>query len=114
MLQKPNHGLISLTMFSKQLSNSLDTDSAGSIVKKTAMKTLGQRDFSSQETMHHLLTLDFLSTSLKIIFANLNGSRKIDLTKEFDYATKNSFLDIYATRQQYETTRTLYYFCKQI
>lgn len=89
-------------------SNSLDTATAGStcIVKKTAMKALGQCDFSSQETMHHLLSLDFLSTSFKVISANPNGSRQVDLTKTLDYATKISLLDVYATRQQYQTTQT--------
>ena len=93
-------------VFRTIVSNSLHTATAGSIVKQTAMKALGQRDFSSQETMHHLLSLDFLSTSFKVISANLNGSRRIDLTKTLDYATKNSLLDIYATRQQYQTTQT--------
>lgn len=88
------------------VSNSLHTTTVGSTVKQTAMKALGQRDFSSQETMHHLLSLDFLSTSFKVISANLNGSRRIDLTKTLDYATKNSLLDIYATRQQCQTTQT--------
>lgn len=73
----PKHG------FRTIVSNCLPTATAGSIVKKTAMKALGLREFSSQETMHHLSSLNVLSTSFTVIPASLNGSR-IDLTKTLE------------------------------
>ena len=44
------------------------------------MKRLGQRDFSAQETMHHLLSLKLVSSSFNVISISLNGSRKITKT----------------------------------
>lgn len=46
--------------FSTIVHNSQVNTNASSIIKKTVMKTLGQRDFSAQETMHHLLSLNLL------------------------------------------------------
>lgn len=39
------------------------------------MKSLGQRDFSAQETMHYLLSLKLVSLS-SVIPISLNGSHK--------------------------------------
>ena len=47
------------------------------LIKKVIMKSLGQRDFSAQETMHHLLSLKLVSSSFNVIPVSLNGSHKI-------------------------------------
>ena len=66
------------------------------------MKSLGQRDFSAQETMHYLLSLKLVSSSFKVISLSLNGSRKIKTNyPEGDVATNDSLLDVYATRAVY-------------
>ena len=65
------------------------------------MKSLGEGDFSAQETMHHLLSLKLHSTTFHVKSFSLNGSRR--LQKSGDAKNKNctgdSFLDVYANRK---------------
>ena len=42
-------------------------------IKKVVMKTLGERDYEAQETMHHLLSLKLRSSSFNIMLVSLNG-----------------------------------------
>ena len=61
------------------------------------MKSFGQRDYSAQEVMHHLLSLKLVSSSLKVVPVSLNGSRRIkDDPKDGDCVTNDSLLDTYA------------------
>ena len=74
------------------------------------MKTLGERDYAAQETMHHLLSLKLHSSSFKVIPVSLNGSRKVrnnDLIEDGDVCTDNSLLDVYAKRQQYDSSQAV-------
>ena len=41
------------------------------------MKSLGERDFSAQETAHHLLSLKLHSTTFNVKSFSLNGSRRL-------------------------------------
>ena len=75
------------------------------------MKTLGERDYAAQETMHHLLSLKLHSSSFKVIPVSLTGSRRVKTTKDNDnedeeddndFSTENSLLDMYANRDQNE------------
>ena len=69
------------------------------------MKSLGQRDFSAQETMHHLLSLKLVSSSFNVVPISLNGSRRIKTrTSDEDCMTNDSLLDSYAKRSQYIET----------
>ena len=52
------------------------TDSSR-VIKKVFMKSLGERDYTAQETMHHLLSLKLHSSSFKVIPVSLNGSRRV-------------------------------------
>ena len=57
-----------------------DTDSTlcpQKAMKKVIMKTVGQRDFSAQETMHLLLSLKLYSTTFTVLPVSLNGSRRV-------------------------------------
>ena len=47
-------------------------------MEKNALRTLGQRDFSAQETMHLLLSLKLYSTTFNVVPISLYGSRKIN------------------------------------
>ena len=88
------------------------------LLKKVIMKSLGQRDFSAQETMHHLMSLKLVSSSFNVVpislnqesiktlySLGLNGSRRIN-TNSFDGAlvTNESLLDVYANREKYAQT----------
>ena len=46
-------------------------------IKKVVMKSLGERDYAAQETMHHLLSLKLHSSSFKVMPMVLNGSRRV-------------------------------------
>mgnify|MGYP001795341809 CR=1 FL=1 len=69
------------------------------------MKTLGQCDYSAQETMHHLMSLKLVSSSFKLVPISLNGSRIIkDYTTDGEYATNDSLLDTYSKSEKYPHT----------
>ena len=59
------------------------------------MKSLGQRDFSAQEIMHHLLSLKLVSSSFNVLPISLDSSGNEDV------ATNDSLLDVYAKRSRY-------------
>lgn len=67
------------------------------------MKTLGERDYAAQETMHHLLSLKLHSSSFNVIPVSLNGSRRVR-TNVGEWCTSNPLLDVYmyANREQYD------------
>ena len=72
------------------------------------MKTLGERDYEAQETMHHLLSLKLHSSSFNVIPVSLNGSRRVHTNPSVDggdtSCTNNSLLDVYANREQYDNS----------
>ncbi len=73
-----------------------DTDPHRAI-KKIVMKSLGERDYAAQETMHHLLSLKLHSSSFKVMPVSLNGSRRVRNTaEEGESCTNYSLLDVYA------------------
>ena len=79
-------------------------------IKKVVMKTLGERDYAAQETMHHLLSLKLHSSSFKVIPVSLNGSRRVRnnaAIEHGDSCTDDSFLDAYANRQQYDSSQNI-------
>ena len=64
------------------------------------MKSLGERDFSAQETAHHLLSLKLHSTTFNVKSFSLNGSRKLQPSNDTSNGscTSDSFLYVYAKR----------------
>ena len=69
------------------------------------MKSLGQRDFSAQETMHHMLSLKLVSSSFNVVPISLDGSRKIKTySVDGDVVTNDSLLDVYAKRAFFAET----------
>ncbi len=77
-------------------------------IKKVIMKSLGERDYAAQETMHHLLSLKLHSSSFKVMPVSLNGSRRVRNTaEEGESCTDYSLLDVYANREQYESSQDI-------
>jgi hypothetical protein len=79
-------------------------------IKKIVMKTLGERDYAAQETMHHLLSLKLHSSSFKVIPVSLNGSRRVrenPSIEDGDSCTDDSLVDVYANRQQYDSSQAV-------
>ena len=78
------------------------------IIKKVVMKSLGERDYAAQETMHDLLSLKQHSSSFKVLPVSLNGSRRVRDTASIDEGescTNYSLLDGYANRERYESSQ---------
>ena len=60
------------------------------------MKTLSERDYAAQETVHHLLSLKLHSSSFKVIPVSLNGSPRVRSNlciEDSDSCTDNSLKD---------------------
>ena len=77
------------------------------VIKKVVMKSLGERDYAAQETMHHLLSLKLHRSSFKVIPVSLNGSRRVRETmciEEGESCTDHSLLDVYANCHQYDSS----------
>jgi hypothetical protein len=91
--------------FNAVLKNSQPDLNAKKAINKIMIKTIGERDFSAQETMHLLLSLKLHSTTFQVLPVNLNGSRRVETNlQETDRCTKDSLLDIYANRINYKHT----------
>lgn len=76
-------------------------------MRKIIMKTLGDREYAAQETMHHLFSLKLHSSSFTVIPVSLTGSRRLRNNcedQENDICTDNSLLDAYANRDQYDNS----------
>lgn len=72
------------------------------------IQSVGERDFSAQETAHLLLSLPLYSCTYSFVTINLDGGRQIrDNLSDFqedEPALNLSLLDFYAHRLQHETT----------
>ena len=80
------------------------------VTKRVVMKSLGERDYAAQETMHHLLSLKLHSSSFKVIPVSLNGSCKVCDTTSIDEGescTDYFLLDVYANREQYGSSQNI-------
>ena len=95
---------------------SSENSDAKKAIKKLAMKALGERDFSAQETMHLLMSLKLHSCSFKVIPVSLTGSRKVRKQTDgdsilenegLDVSTESSLLDAYAHRENYDESPEL-------
>ena len=69
------------------------------VVQKLLTSTVGERDFSAQETCHLLLMLPMVRASRDIVILSLDGSRQVDDRLEEDKpVTVESQLDQYCAR----------------
>ena len=69
------------------------------VVQKRLTSTVGERDFSAQETCHLLLMLSIVSSSRDFVVLSLDGSREVDDNLEADKpVTIESQLDQYCAR----------------
>lgn len=64
------------------------------------LHTVGERDFSTQETAHMLLSLPLVSCSFNFITISLNGSKRVNRDKDTgELVLQRSFLEDYAERE---------------
>lgn len=69
--------------------------------KKIMLRTVGNRDYSTQEVMHHLPSLKCVSSSFEVVTASLDGSSKINMSGTHQSCTEQSILDIHSQREKY-------------
>ena len=76
-----------------------DGDHALKAVHKLLTNSVGERDFSAQETCHLLLQLPLVLSSREFVYLNVDGTRMVEekLTAE-EPATALSYLDHYVSR----------------
>ena len=78
-----------------------DDDKSVKAVQKLLLNSVGERDFSAQETCHLLLQLPLIMCSREFIVLSLDGSRAVEDSLEEDKpATKLSILDHYKARPE--------------
>ena len=71
---------------------------------KIVRKSLVERDYAAQVTMHHLLSLKLYSSSFNVIPVSLNGSHTVrENVQEGESCTNRSLLDVYANRHEYDS-----------
>ena len=83
------------------------SDDAKKVIRQLMIKSLGEHDFSAQETMHHLFSLKMHTSSFTVIPVCLDGSRRIrtDASESCSMQlTYNSLLDIYANRESLKSS----------
>lgn len=103
------------TAFTNVVNKMTDTSDIDSTIKQLVLKTIGQRDYSIQEVMHHLLSLKVVSATHEVVTASIDGSRRITIQNGHKSCTSPSMLDIYAEREKYihlDTQLLQYNFCK--
>lgn len=84
--------------FVSVVENLKGTEETRSIIQKLMIKAVGERDFSVQEVMHHILSLKLVSSSFQVQNVSVDGSRKIDLSGN-EITTEASILDNYAKKK---------------
>lgn len=87
--------------FTNVISKMSDTSDSHNILKQIMIKSVGQRDYSIQEVMHHLLSLRCVSATHEVVNASLDGSRRVQVSRKNDFCTIPSVLDIYAEREKF-------------
>ena len=79
--------------------NLKDGNTSLKAVQKLLINTIGERDYSTQETCHLLLQLPMLKTSREFLILSLDGSRAVEDRLEEDHsATALSTIDHYMYR----------------
>ena len=64
------------------------------VIKQVMIKTVGQRDYSIQEMMHHLLSVKCVSATHEVVTASLDGSQRIQMGRNKEFCTTPSMLDV--------------------
>ena len=81
--------------------------------RRYIINSVGERDYSAQETCHLLLHLTLMNTSRDFIVVNLDGSSAIeDHLQENERATTPLFLEVRPTKPQFKDINLLQ-FCQQ-
>ena len=88
--------------FKSVLCESSNQNETNRALRTLMMRAVGQRDMSIQEVMHQILSIKLVSSTFQVITASLDGSCKLNLSKDGTLSTETSLLDSYAQRKIYE------------
>ena len=83
--------------FTSVVKNLKGTEDIKMVIRKLMIKSAGERDFSAQEVMHHIMSLKLVSSSFDVVNLSLEGSRKLSI-KRTHVDSEPSILDSYAVR----------------
>ena len=92
------------TILANTMEQLRETDNTSSVLKRAMIQVAGERDISSQETSHMLLSTPLYGCTFQFITVSLDNSRQLQLNDEenTDQPIKTSLMDHYATREQHE------------
>ena len=85
-------------IFSSIVRSLKDGNTALTAIQKLLINSIGQRDYSSQETCHILLQLPMFKASRDFVVLNLDGTRAVQQNIEGEAATAPSIVDYYIRR----------------
>ena len=84
------------TVYSTIMKSLKDDDKSLKVVQKILINSVGERDYSAQETCHLLLQLPMYHASRDFVILSLDGSREVDnKLDEEKVVTIDSYLDHY-------------------
>lgn len=92
-------------IFKSCIENLTSTPSA---LRRAMIRAVGERDFSSQETAHMLLSLPLTSCSYSFVTLSLTGDRRVAETGQ-QLEIQESFLDHYGNRTKHLDIKILQY-----
>ena len=76
-----------------------DTSDASKLLHSAIVRSVGERDFSAQQTSHMLLSLSLYSCTYSFVTVALNSSHKLSRDKDSgELIIEESALDVYASR----------------
>ena len=78
--------------FTNVINKMNETSDTPGALKQVMLKTVGQRDYSIQEVMHHLLSIKFVNATNEVITASLDGSRRVQLGANHQICTFLQYL----------------------
>ena len=85
------------TVYSTIMKSLKDDDKSLKVVQKILINSVGERDYSAQETCHLLLQLPMYHASRDFVILSLDGSREVDnKLDEGKVVTIDSYLDHYS------------------
>ena len=87
------------TVYSTIMKSLKDDDKSLKVVQKILINSVGERDYSAQETCHLLLQLPMYHASRDFVILSLDGSREVNnKLDEGKVVTIDSYLDHYCAR----------------
>lgn len=87
------------SIFKSSVDRLIDDSDARTALRSAMVRSIGEQDFSAQETAHQLLSLPLVSCTFSFVALSLDGGRQLSKNKQSgEQILEPSLLDHYATR----------------